>query len=107
MSFLVARHVVSGRYELVRPLGTGGMGTLWVARDLALGSLAAIKFIAPDVAASEQARARFRREVRAAARIRSPHVVEVFDHGIHDDQPYFVMELLVGEDLSARLRRAG
>jgi serine/threonine-protein kinase len=83
------------------------MGTLWVARHLGAGSLVAIKFMAPDISWAESARARFRREAWAAARIDSPHVVQVFDHGVHDEQLFLVMELLDGEDLSSRLKRCG
>jgi len=83
------------------------MGTLWVARHLGLGSLVAIKFMAPEISSADSARVRFRREAWAAARIESPHVVRLFDHGVHDEQLFLVMELLDGEDLSARLKRRG
>src|SRR5580658_3928394 len=83
------------------------MGSVWIARHVQLGSLAAVKFMDPVYASSAAARERFEREARAAAQLQSPHVVQVHDYGIEDDTPYIVMELLQGEDLGVRLKRAG
>ncbi|WP_437753582.1 serine/threonine-protein kinase [Sorangium sp. So ce1389] len=99
--------VVGGKYRLERPLSRGGMGSVWVARHVNLGSPVAVKFMAPTYAASPTFLARFEREARIAASLQSPHVVYVQDYGIDDDTPYLVMELLQGEDLGTRLERVG
>ncbi|XXX74531.1 serine/threonine-protein kinase [Sorangium sp. So ce134] len=99
--------VVGGKYRLERPLSAGGMGSVWAARHITLGSPVAVKFMAPTYAASSTFLARFEREARIAASLKSPHVVYVQDYGIDDDTPYLVMELLQGEDLGTRLERVG
>jgi len=84
------------------------MGSVWVADHLTLGTQVAVKFISRDLAAEPQMLTRFQREATAAAQIKSPHVVQVFDNGVTDDgQPYIVMELLHGEDLDVRIERLG
>ncbi|MFS8068085.1 MAG: serine/threonine-protein kinase, partial [Byssovorax sp.] len=90
--------------RLERLIGRGGMGSVWAARHLQLDTLIAIKFI-DAVTDIGDARVRFEREARAAAQLRSPHVVQILDHGIDDERPYIAMELLEGEDLGERLRR--
>ncbi|MBZ5714675.1 serine/threonine-protein kinase [Nannocystis pusilla] len=97
--------LVAARYRLERVLAQGGMGSIWVARHLQLDVDIAIKFMAPEFASSPDLRARFEREAKAAAMLKSPHAVQVHDYGIEDGAPYIVMELLEGEDLSARLAR--
>ncbi|MBK8256418.1 MAG: protein kinase [Polyangiaceae bacterium] len=97
--------IVAGKYRLEKPLARGGVGTVWVAHHLELGNSVAVKFLDPRVASSPQVRSRFEREARAAAHMRSPHIVQVFDYGITGDTPYLVMELLHGETLHSRLRR--
>ncbi len=81
------------------------MGALWVAFDRRLRRKIAIKFIHPMAAELEEAHSRFEREARAAAQLRSPHVVQTYDYGIDRGHSYIVMELLEGEDLGARLGR--
>ncbi len=83
------------------------MGRVWGAHHLELDVPVALKFMAPSLVELPDARERFKREARAAAALRSPHVVQVLDFGVEDDTPYIVMERLVGEDLSARLARTG
>ena len=84
------------------------MGSVWVADHLALQTQVAIKFMASSVSDDPVSVQRFTREAKAAAQIKSPHVVQIFDHGITDDgTPYIVMELLDGESLEKRLRRVG
>jgi serine/threonine protein kinase len=99
--------VIAERYRLERKLGAGGMGSVWLANDLSLGSTCAIKLVDPDKVGNEEVRVRFQREARAAAQIRSANVVDVFDHGLWLDMPFIVMEYLEGEDLGARLDRKG
>src|SRR5271166_5273323 len=99
--------LVAGKYRLERILARGGMGAIWVARDERLSRGVAVKFMEPELVRSPVARARFEREARAAARLASQHVVQVFDHGVDDGAPFIVMELLKGEDLASRLKREG
>ena len=99
--------VVARRYRLVRKLGSGGMGSVWLALDLSLDTRCALKLVDDDKAKSEEVRVRFQREAKAAAQLRSPHVVDVFDHGDWGGVPYIAMEFLDGEDLAARLTRLG
>jgi len=84
------------------------MGSVWIANHHGLQSEVAIKFMAPHVADDPVSVARFKLEARAAAEIRSPHVVQTFDHGLSESgQPYIVMELLEGESLGQRCKRDG
>lgn len=100
---LGAGDLVGERYRLVRRIGSGGMGSVWEAEHLELASRVAVKLMSPQLVEDERARARFQREAQAAANLRGPHVVAIFDHGVHEGTPYIVMELLEGEPLSARL----
>jgi serine/threonine-protein kinase len=104
---LAADTVVAGRFRLNRLLGRGGMGSVWHATHLGLDVPCAVKFIEGEFAASAEAQGRFQREAKAAAQLRSPHVVQILDHGISDGVPYIAMELLDGEDLGKRLARVG
>lgn len=97
--------VIAGKYRLVGPLARGGMGMVWTAQHVTLGTRLAVKFVDPSFAANPAFLARFEREARAAALIESPHVVHVQDFGVETGTPYLVMELLSGEDLGMRLRR--
>ncbi|MFO0761929.1 MAG: serine/threonine-protein kinase, partial [Byssovorax sp.] len=110
MSALASGAVIAGKYRLEREIGRGGMGSVWAARHLTLDTPVALKFIDPD-ASAEDAHLRFEREAKAAAQLRSPHVVQILDHGLdhrpEGELPYIAMELLDGEDLSERLRRRG
>jgi len=96
--------MVTPSVQLVRPLGEGGMGAVWVADHLSLRTQVVVKFIASGLKGSKEAHDRFSREAAAASQVKSPHVVQTFDHGITDDGvPYIVMELLEGRDLGAYL----
>lgn len=100
--------VVAGKYRVTDLLGRGGMGSVWAGVHTTLGTKVAIKFIDIEHASSREARHRFENEARAAASLRSKHVVEVYDHGITDDgRPFIVMEFLEGEPLDRRLDRVG
>lgn len=96
---------LAGRYRLQHVLGVGGMGSVWRAIDLRFGSPVAVKVIKPVLAEEENSRARFLLEAKMAARLRSPHVVQILDHGETDGCVFIVMELLEGESLSTRLER--
>lgn len=97
------------RYRLVEPVGAGGMGSVWRATHVTLSHEIAIKFLqATEV--TPEARARFEREAKLAARLgeASRHITRVIDYGVFQGTtPYLVMELLQGETLSARIRREG
>ncbi|MDI1445983.1 serine/threonine-protein kinase [Polyangium sp. 6x1] len=107
MSALTEGSIIAGRYRLGRPLAKGGMGSVFFGEHLQLRTSVAIKLMAPALAASADARARFEREAQASAVIKSPNVVQVYDYGVEGDCPYIVMELLDGEDLERRLVRVG
>jgi serine/threonine-protein kinase len=98
---------IADRFCLVRKLGQGGMGSVWLARHTGLDIPCAVKLIHEDAARSPELRVRFEREAKAAAQLRTPHVVQILDHGVWNDQPYIAMEYLEGEDLGARLARVG
>jgi len=96
---------VSDKVTLVRPLGKGGMGSVWVGRHSGLETDVAVKFISVNQASHRQL-ARFKREASLAAKIKSPHVVQIFDYGATvDGTPYMVMELLRGMTLADQLDR--
>ncbi|HEY6077370.1 MAG TPA: serine/threonine-protein kinase [Polyangiaceae bacterium] len=100
----LAGEVVGDRYRLVREIGRGGMGVVWVAHSLVLGVDVAVKLI--RASASSALSSRMAREAHAAARLGHPALVRVFDFGWtrHGD-PYLVMELVQGETLAAQLKR--
>src|SRR3954469_6531701 len=97
--------ILSGKYRLERELGRGGMGSVWLAQHLTLRSAVAIKLIDTEIATNAEALSRFLREAQAAASLRSPHVVQILDHGVDEGVPFIVMELLEGESLASRLQR--
>lgn len=101
---LAAGLIIADRFRLVRPLGQGGMGAVWLAQHTGLDVPCAVKFIHEEAAKSPDLRARFEREAKAAAQLRSPNVVQILDHGVWGGAPYIAMELLEGEDLAQRLR---
>ena len=94
-----------GPYEIVGPLGAGGMGEVYRARDVRLDRSVALKVLPPELAADPDRKARFEREARAASALDHPHICVVHDVGQQDGTAYLVMELLEGESLSDRLRR--
>ncbi len=95
---------VTPNVRLLRPLAEGGMGAVWVAEHLTLGTEVAVKFLLGDYAQDPNARARFSQEAAASSRVKSAHVVKVHDYGITDTEvPFIVMELLEGTDLAKRL----
>ena len=97
--------VVAGRFRLNRLLGRGGMGSVWHATHLGLDVPCAVKFIEGEFAHHPEAQTRFEREAKSAAMLRSPHVVQILDHGVWEGAPYIAMELLDGEDLGKRLQQ--
>lgn len=104
---LTPGHVVDGRYEILGPLGSGGMGQVYRARRVTLGDEVAIKvLLSPE--ADAEARERFLRESRAAAQLRHPHIVAILDFATDaDGRPYLVMEQLSGPSLREELDTGG
>ena len=101
----VAAHPDSiGRFVVVRLLGRGGMGKLYLARDPAIGRQVAIKLLRDDPE-SPEIRERFLREARAAGSLRHLNIVTIFDIGEHDDQPFIAMEFVDGDTLGEIIRR--
>ncbi|MGE3959410.1 MAG: protein kinase [Vicinamibacterales bacterium] len=88
-----------GQYEIVRMLGRGGMGSVYVARDPAIDRLVAIKLLREGVD-SPEVRERFKREARSAGQLRHPNIVTIFHVGDHESSPYIVMEYIPGETLA-------
>lgn len=95
---------LGGRYRLEQRLGRGGMGEVWRAVDLRLDRQVAVKLLYVVAEHMDQARARFRREAKAAARLNHPRITAIHDIGEHQGRPFLVFELLSGPDLAALLR---
>ena len=91
--------VIDGRYRILSKMATGGMATVYVARDQRLDRLVALKIMHRHLAESSEFVERFRREARSAARISHPGVVPIFDQGVFEGRGYLVMELVEGPDM--------
>jgi eukaryotic-like serine/threonine-protein kinase len=99
---------ITQNVRLLHLLRQGGMGSVWVAEHLALQTQVAVKFMSPGLVQDANAVSRFTREATAAAQLKNPHVVQIFDHGVTSEQiPFIVMELLEGEELGKRIKRLG
>src|ERR1035438_6666972 len=94
-----------GPYEILSPIGAGGMGEVWKARDTRLNRLVAVKILPPRLAGSVESRDRFEREARMIASLNHPHICTLHDVGHHGDPDYLVMEFLEGETLASRLSK--
>ncbi len=99
--------VLGGRYTLLAVLGTGGMATVWRARDEMLGRDVAVKVLNPQHAADAEFLDRFESEARHAAAVSHPRLVTVFDCGVESGTPFIVMELVAGRTLRQVLDDAG
>lgn len=95
---------VWGDFQFIRLLGRGGMGAVYLGKQISLDRQVAIKVLPAQVSRDEVFRARFQREARAIAAISSPHVVQVISAGSHAGHEFFVMELVQGTDLARKLR---
>ena len=95
--------VLADRYELGAVLGRGATGVVHRGRDRVLRRDVAIKLLYPDLARETETSTRFQQEAQLAARIHHPNAVAIFDTGVHDGQPFIVMECLPGETLSNRI----
>jgi len=94
-----------GPYEILAPLGAGGMGEVYRARDTRLGRDVAVKVLAEHLSSEPEVRARFEREARAVSSLNHPHICTLHDVGREGDTDYLVMELVDGETLAQRLER--
>ena len=105
------QNLAVGSYRLISPLGSGGMGEVWLAKHRLLARPAAVKLIRQEAqpgAAREQLVRRFQREAQVTAGLRSPHTVQLYDFGVNDSGSfYYVMELLQGLDLHHIVNRFG
>src|SRR5713226_9946875 len=94
-----------GPYEILNPLGAGGMGEVYRARDTRLGRDVAIKILPPHLSESTEARQRFEREARSLSSLNHPHICALYDIGHQDGMHYLVMEYLEGETLAQRIEK--
>ena len=94
-----------GPYEILAPLGAGGMGEVYRARDTRLDRTVAIKVLAPHLSASPEVRQRFEREARTISQLSHPHICALHDVGRDGETDYLVMEYLEGETLAERLAK--
>ncbi|HEY4105603.1 MAG TPA: protein kinase, partial [Polyangiaceae bacterium] len=110
MAQITTGTLLAGKYRLESLIGRGGMGSVWRAEHLGLSAPVAVKLLdLVDFTGNAEALNRFHREAHAAASIRSPHVVQILDHGVDEAlaAPFIVMELMEGESLANRLTRVG
>src|SRR5215467_13688193 len=94
-----------GPYEILAPLGAGGMGEVYRARDTRLGREIALKVLPDDVAADPSRRARFEQEARAASALNHPNILSIYDVGTENGVVYMVSELVEGESLRDVIER--
>src|SRR5262249_40611895 len=100
---LVLQSAVAGRYSIDREIGRGGMGIVYLARDVALDRPVAIKLLPPGLAARPDLRRQFLREARTAARLSHPNIVPIFAVEEAGDFVFFVMAYIDGETLRRRV----
>src|SRR4051812_5696033 len=105
--FLDLQAALAGEYSLERELGRGGMGVVYLARDVQLDRHVAIKVLPAHLAEQPESRERFLREARTAAGLSHPNIVPIHRVGEAAGFVYFVMSYVAGETLGERLRRAG
>jgi len=94
-----------GPYEILAPLGAGGMGDVYRARDTRLGRDVALKTLPPEFASDPERLSRFDIEARAVSALSDPHVVTIYDVGVHEGTPFVVFELVEGDTLRKRLEQ--
>ncbi|HEY3125240.1 MAG TPA: serine/threonine-protein kinase, partial [Thermoanaerobaculia bacterium] len=94
-----------GPYEVLSPVGAGGMGEVYKARDTRLERTVAIKVLPQHLSASSEVRQRFEREAKTISQLSHPHICALYDVGNQDGVEYLVMEFLEGETLADRLAR--
>src|SRR5512144_247321 len=105
--FLELQSALAGEYSLQRELGRGGMGIVYLARDVQLDRDVAIKVLPSHLSVATESRERFLREARMAAGLSQPHIVPIHRVGESHGFVYFVMSYVEGETLGERLRSSG
>src|SRR5437764_189536 len=106
-TFLTLQSALAGEYSLERELGRGGMGIVFLAREVVLDRLVAIKALPAEMTARDDVRDRFLREARTAASLSHPNIVPIHRVGEANGIPYFVMTFVNGQTLGERLRARG
>ena len=91
-------------YEVLEKIGSGGMGEVYLAQDTKLDRKVALKVLPPELAESEERRARFKREAKSIAALNHPNIITVYEIGEHEGTPYIAMEYVVGVTLREMLR---
>lgn len=99
--------IINRRYRIDREIGAGGMATVYLGHDLLLDRTIAVKRLHTAFASDTAFRVRFEREAQAAASLAHPHIVDIFDVGEYEDQPYIVMEYLSGQSLKSIIEQEG
>src|SRR5437764_1872546 len=94
-----------GPYEVLTPLGAGGMGEVYRARDTRLDRIVAVKVLPPHLSNQPELRERFEREARTISSLNHPHICTLYDVGREDETEFIVMEYLEGETLADRLKK--
>ncbi len=94
-----------GPYEILAPLGAGGMGEVYRARDTRLDRVVAIKILPPHLSEDPILRKRFEREAKAVSSLNHPHICVLYDVGTQDGTQFLVMECVEGETLAKRLEK--
>ena len=94
-----------GPYEIIAPLGVGGMGEVYRARDTRLERTVAIKILAAQLSSDPLRKQRFEREAKTISSLNHPHICVLYDVGCHDGVDFLVMECLEGETLAKRLEK--
>src|SRR5712692_4604482 len=94
-----------GPYEVLAPIGAGGMGEVYKARDTRLDRIVAVKVLPAHLAANAEFRQRFEREAKIISSLNHPHICALYDVGQQDGIDYLVMEYLEGETLAERLAK--
>ena len=96
-----------GPYEILSPIGAGGMGEVYKAKDTRLDRTVAIKVLPSHVASHPEVRQRFEREARAVSSLNHPHICTLYDIGNEDGVDFMVMEHIEGQTLADRLKQGG
>jgi serine/threonine-protein kinase len=94
-------------YRVIKKIGHGGMGLVYVAEDLALGRLVALKVLAPYLVQDPEIMERFRFEARSQAQLVHPNITMVYSFLVEDEQAFLVLEFIDGETLESRINREG
>jgi len=92
-------------YQILKLIGTGGMGEVYLAEDLRLGRQVALKFLPSSYQYDSERRTRFLKEARAASALRSPNIAAIYDIGEHEGAMFIAMEYVDGESMASRIRK--